>query len=311
MGKIKTKSVIESFAIFMLLLTSSWPAVAQQKVQFTQYMFNGLVINPAYAGADEALSLTLVQRSQWTGVDSAPTTQTLAAHTLFAKKHVGLGITIVNDKIGVHKNLTALTNYAYHIQTGEKSYLSFGLQAGIHNQKSDYASLAGGANNDPKIANAYLSNTFLDFGMGVYFRSPKLIVGLSAPELIPEHITLNDSVRIRLSKVNFLMFTKYSIAINDHLNLEPSVLMKYLSGVPLSFDLNMNLVYRKVLTMGLSYRKKESVDFLLKAQITAQLQFGYSYDHPVGIISNLSNGSHELMVNYLFKYVQRNVSSPR
>src|SRR6187402_14633 len=99
--------------IFIVMMKNSY---AQQKVQFTQYMFNGLVINPAYAGADEALSLTFIQRSQWTGVENAPNTQTLSGHTLFKKKQVGLGITLVNDRIGVHQNINALTSYAYHIR---------------------------------------------------------------------------------------------------------------------------------------------------------------------------------------------------
>jgi type IX secretion system PorP/SprF family membrane protein len=297
-------------ATIILILLYAGEGYGQQKVQFTQYMFNGLVINPAYAGADEALSLTFVNRSQWTGVEAAPLTQTLTAHSLFLKKHIGLGMTVVNDKIGVHKNLTALTNYAYHIRTGAESYLSMGLQAGIHNRKSDYASIAG-SNNDPKIGNAYISHTSLDFGMGIYFRSPKIHLGLSAPELVPEKIAINDSVTVRLSKVNFLLFSRYRIPLSEHVNFEPGFLLKYLQGVPLSFDLNMNMVYRKVLTAGLSYRKGESIDFLLKAQVTPQLQFGYSYDHPVGITSRLSNGSHELMINYLFRYIQRNVTSPR
>jgi type IX secretion system PorP/SprF family membrane protein len=137
--------------------------VAQQKMQFTQYMFNGLVINPAYAGADEALSLTFIHRSQWAGVENAPQTQTLSAHTLFKRKHFGLGLTIVNDKIGVHKNLSILSNYAYHLRTGKKSALSFGLQAGMNNQKSDYTSLLTAGNNDPKLYNPVLTETFFNF----------------------------------------------------------------------------------------------------------------------------------------------------
>jgi type IX secretion system PorP/SprF family membrane protein len=303
---VKIFLAVVGFSIFLVA-----PAEAQQKVQFTQYMFSGIVINPAYAGADEALSLTFINRSQWSAVENAPTTQTLSGHTLFKKNNIGLGFTLINDKIGVHKNIGAITNYAYHLKVASDAYLSMGLQAGIHSRKSDYASLVGHGNNDPKLANPQLSKTFFDFGMGLYFRSPRFHAGLSAPELIPETIAINDTLSIRLSKVNFFLFSKYRIGINENIDLEPSMLLKYLSDVPVSFDVNMNVIFRKVLTLGLSYRKQESIDFLLKGQVTPQLQFGYAYDHTIGQVSRLSNGSHELMLNYVFKYTQSNVSSPR
>ena len=295
---------------FFILLPTAY-VCAQQKVQFTQYMFNGLVINPAYAGADEALSLTFIQRKQWAKIENSPSTQSLSAHTLFKKKHFGLGFTLVNDKIGVHRNLSALTNYAYHLHVGEQSYLSMGIQAGIHNRKSNYASLAGNTNMDPKLYDAAVSYTAFDFGMGLYFRSPRLHLGVSAPGLLPEQFSINDTLSIRLRDINFFFFTKYRIPVNENIDLEPSILLKYLKGIPLSYDLNVNMIFRKVLTLGLSYRKSESIDFMFKGQVTPQLQLGYSYDHPLGEVSRVSNGSHELMVNYVFRYIQTKVISPR
>lgn len=304
-------AVLVKVGVVLLMVIPAWRSAAQQKVQFSQYMFNSVVINPAYTGADEALSLTFINRSQWTGVEKAPSTQSLSAHTLFGEKHMGLGLTLINDQIGVHKNLDAMANYAYHLKTGDKSYLSMGLQAGVHNRRSDYASLAGTINNDPKLYNPLITHTFIDFGMGVYFRSPRFHWGVSAPELIPQRIVLNDTLSVQMSKVNFFIFSKYRLPLNETTEVEPSVLIKYFAGVPVSFDINMNFVFRKVLTLGLSYRKRESIDFLLKAQLTPQLQFGYSYDYPIGEISRLSSGSHEIMVNYLFRYVRSNVTSPR
>lgn len=297
--------------VMILLVFITGSSMAQQKVQFTQYMFNGLVINPAYAGAEEALSLTFIQRSQWTGIENAPNTQTFSGHTLFKNKHVGLGLTLINDKIGVHRNFNASANYAYHVKIKEETYLSFGLQGGVHSRKSDYTSLLGTVSNDPKLYNPYISHTFFDVGMGVYLRSNRFHLGVSAPELIPEKISINDTLSIRMSKVNYFVFSKYRATLTENIDLEPSLMIKYFSGVPLSFDLNMNLIFRKVLTIGASYRKRESIDFLLKCQVTPQLQFGYAYDYPIGDIARLTNGSHEIMVNYLFKYVQSRVTSPR
>ena len=295
----------------IILCTCFIDAMPQQKVQFTQYMFNPLVINPAYAGADEALSLTLIQRSQWLGLEDAPVTQSLSAHTAFMHKQIGVGVTLVNDKVGVHKNLTAVTNYAYHLQVGEKAHLSMGLLAGLHNQRSDYNSLAGYQSPDPKIYNPLIRHTFFDFGAGIYFRSPRVNIGFSAPEILPGRIHVNDTMSIRMSAANYYLFSQYRFHLNDGLEAQPSFMVKYLPGVPVSFDLNMNMIFRKVLTMGLSYRKSESVDFLLKGLLTPQLQFGYSYDHVIGDVARASNGSHELMVHYLFRYVQSNAISPR
>src|SRR5258708_29914263 len=117
-------------------------------------MFSGLVINPAYAGADEKLSLTFINRNQWSGIEGAPTTQTLSAHTLFKKKQFGLGFLLVNDQIGVHRNVNASVSYAYHIQTGDQSYLSMGLQAGVKSFKADYASLTPAGDNYPYFYHA-------------------------------------------------------------------------------------------------------------------------------------------------------------
>lgn len=294
-----------------LILVSDIESLAQERVQFTQYMFNGLIINPAYAGADEALSLTFIQRNQWAGVENAPTTQTLSAHTLFKKKHIGLGLSLVNDKIGVHKNISVQTNYAYHVKVNRTAYLSMGLLAGVHTRRSDYASLVGASSNDPKLFNPTISHTAFDFGMGLYFRSPKLHIGISIPELVPASYTINDTLSLRLSTTNYFLFSKYRMQVKENLAVEPSFLLKYLPNVPLSFDLNVNVIFHEVLTTGLSYRKSESVDFILKGQITPQLQFGYAYDYPIQEISRLSNGSHEVMVNYLFRYTRTNVTSPR
>jgi type IX secretion system PorP/SprF family membrane protein len=299
----------------MLLLWASLPAMplgfAQQKVQFSQYMFNTMLINPAYAGADEALSLTMLNRSQWRGVENSPVTQTLSAHTLFHKKQFGLGLTLVNDRIGIHRNLSAMSNYAYHLQVSRKSVVSFGLQAGVHSMRSDYASLATGTIYDPGILNGPVSRTFFDLGAGIYFRSPRLHAGISAPGLMPERMSFKDTLTVHLNRANYFLFARYRIVQSENIAYEPSVLLKYLHGLPVSYDVNLNLIYRKVLTLGLSYRKQESLDFLLKLQITPQLQLGYAYDHTIGNVSRISSGSHELMVQYVFRYVETKVSSPR
>lgn len=300
-----------SLLSMIVVLLNTQRSFSQQKPQFTQYMFNTLVINPAYAGADEALSLTFIDRHQWVGIENAPTTQTLSAHTLVRKKNVGLGLSVINDKIGVYQNLNALAAFAYHIQTGRDSYLSMGLQAGFNNNRANYLSLQSpGGPIDPNLANS-INETYFDFGFGLYFRSPRFHIGLSSPQFVPKQVALDPAVNIQIGGTHYFLFSKYRMSFSANWDLEPSTLVKYIPALPLSYDANLNFVYRRVLTTGFSYRVNESVDFLLRAQVTPQLQFGYAYDHPIATATRLSSGSHELMVNYLFKYIRKNVSSPR
>jgi len=185
-----------------------------------------------------------------------------------------------------------------------------GLQAGFHNSKRDYASLIGSPN-DPQVNNLFISKTTFDFGAGFYFRARDFRAGLSSPSMITEKISLNDSVRVTLASRNIFGFLSYVIKVNDEVDMMPSTLIKYIPNLPVGFDVNMNFIFRKILTMGLSYRHKESVDFMMKAKVTPLLQFGYAYDHPIGVVNRISNGSHELMVNYLFKSQQRKQYRPR
>ena len=287
-------------------------AHAQQGAQFTQYMFNPIIINPAYAGSEEALKLTLINRSQWVSVDGAPTTQGLYASSLFKKQRIGVGLSFVNDKIGVHKNQDVRGMVAYHLPVSNQATLSFGMQAGLAMARSNYASLNGaGTTLDPQLAGTAISTTSLSMGMGAYFNSKRFHLGLSMPSVLPQTTSLNDTLNIKWKRVNYLLYAKYDFALGENMRLEPSVLLKYYPGSPLSFDVNTCLVIRNALTLGLSYRKKESIDFLMKAQLTKQLQFGYSYDHVTGQVVNASRGTHEISVSYLFKFSHDNVESPR
>lgn len=308
----KTKRIIGLFFIWLCIVACPLVSRAQQGAQFTQYMFNPIVINPAYAGAEEALKLTLLNRSQWVSVEGAPVTQGLYANGLFKRQRIGIGLSFVNDKIGIHKNQDLRGMLAYHLPVATDATLSFGMQSGISIARSNYASLnVAGITLDPQLSGTGLTVTSLMMGMGMYYRSKRLHVGLSLPSMLPQTTTLNDSLSVKWKRVNYLLFTKYEFPLGESMRLEPSILLKYYPGAPLSFDINTCLVIRNALTLGLSYRKKESIDFLLRAQLTKQLQFGYSYDHVTGEVVNASRGTHEISVSYLFKYAHDNVDSPR
>lgn len=281
---------------------------AQQGPQFTQFMFNKLTLNPAYAGADEALSVTAITRKQWTTMEKSPATQTLAVHALLHHR-VGLGFVVLHDRIGVHQTTNVRAIYGYHIKVGKRAYASMGLQGVVTNFRSDYASL-NVAGNDPKLMNSVRGNR-LNVGSGLYVRSPKLDAGISFPALIARNVNVNDTLSINYKNADALFFTSYRIKLNDRFTLEPTVLVKYFTSLPVSYDMNVSLTYRQVITAGVSYRANESIDALLRLQLTAKMQFGYAYDYPLQSDTNPNSVSHELMVNYVFKKNTRNIASPR
>jgi type IX secretion system PorP/SprF family membrane protein len=283
---------------------------AQQKVQFTQYMFNELILNPAFAGNDGALSVTMMDRSQWVSVEGAPVTQTFSGHTFFSNKKLGAGLSFINDKIGVHRTQNIQGDLAYRLSFSNANFVSFGLRTGLRIRKSDYASISGNTL-DPMLANPDFTYTSFIMGAGLYYKSPKFQLGISVPDLIPEKISVSDTLAIRWSEAQYFIFARYQWTLNSSIDIAPAVLIKYFNGLPISYDINANVIIKKVLTTGVSYRKKESLSFLLKAKITPQLQIGYAYDFGIGKLSGGSGGSHEAMLNYIFRYTKKNIVSPR
>jgi type IX secretion system PorP/SprF family membrane protein len=299
---------LKRFTILVTAMCFSFAGHAQQGPQFSQFMFNKLVINPAYAGAEENLSITAVSRRQWTTIQNAPSTQSLSAHTLLHHR-VGLGIAIIHDRIGIHQYTNAMGIYAYHIKVGRRSYASMGLQGGIINFKSDYPTLNVAAG-DPKLAN-FISATKINIGTGLYFRSPKFDAGLSLPGLMSRRVNFNDSLSVKFRNADVLLFTIYRFKLNDKLVMEPGVLFKYFPELSLSYDVNTNLIYKKVITVGISYRANESVDAILKLQLTEKMEAGYAYDYPINNSATFKGVSHEVMIHYVFRKSTRNIVSPR
>jgi len=272
-------------------------------------MFNGLAINPAVAGNDKNLSITLLNRNQWISMPGAPVTQTLAAHALLGSSRAGVGILIINDKIGVHKNQHIEGSFSYRVKVAQRTFLSMGLQGGISIRQSNYSRVSGAIGYDPLAQD--VSHTAPTLGAGPYLRSPQLEIGFSAPEILPERVAINDTATITWQNAQYFLYSKYHFNLANNLVLEPSLLIKYLNEFPISYDVNISLVIKKVLATGLSYRNKESIGFLVRAKLTRQLQFGYAYDFPIGEFARSSNGSHELMIQYLFRHFSNTAVAPR
>jgi type IX secretion system PorP/SprF family membrane protein len=311
MSILKTNhKIVFRCCLLVTLLFVDELVMAQQQAQFTQYIFNQLILNPAFAGNEGALSVTAIDRSQWVSVDGAPRTQTFSAHTFFDSKNLGAGVSFVNDRIGVHKIQNLQGDISWRLAFSQKHFLSAGLRTGFMHRRSDYTSIAGTGAADPALANPDFAHTSLTLGAGLYYQSPKFQAGISAPSLLPEKFYVSDTVSIRWRRAQYFLFTRYVLPLNSSVELAPALLVKYLYGLPVSYDVNLSAIFKKVLTMGFSYRKKESVSFLLSASVTPQLKLGYGYDAGIGRLAT-GSGSHEAMLNYIFKYTRHNIVSPR
>lgn len=268
---------------------------------YTQYMFNGLLINPAYAGAQETFVATAMSRKQWAGIEGAPETQAFSAHSPLDNlrtrrrpgSRVSLGVILFHDRIAITSETGLLVSYAYRLRLQNNGYLSFGMQGGVSQFRMRYSELEL---DDPQFSGGDVSEWKPEFGAGLYYRSERFYAGMSAPQLIWHRIPRNEN-GFPLSP-HYFFTTGYVLDINPTVKLKPSVLLKSFSGI-FQLDVNCNVFLNELVNAGLSWRSSESVAALIQLQAHPRFAFGYSFDIPYrNGISRLSNGSHEFIVNY-------------
>lgn len=277
---------------------------------FTQYMFNGLVINPAYAGSHEAISATALSRIQWVGIDGAPNTQTFSIHSPVPNKNIGIGAYFARDKIGVSTENNFFLSYAYRIQMGT-GHLAMGLSAGFSNLDVNYAELGLA---DSNLQGAH-SNFKPNFGAGLYYVSDKYYFGASSPYIFKNtsgDASSNVTSDILTDQIQHYYITGGTIFdLSPIVKLKPSILVKVVSGAPIEFDFNANLLFDEKLWVGLSYRSFDSIDILLELQLNDQIRLGYAYDITTSDLRKVNSGSHEFMLNYRFVFSKSKIVTPR
>ncbi len=314
---IKTKTV----ALASLLFFTATHVKAQYDALFTQYMFNEVFINPAYAGSKEAMSATLLHRQQWVNFPGRPVTTSFSLHGPIQGNKMGLGLSILNEKIGVTNRNLIYASYAYRIKFDDKSTLAMGLMGGLDQQQNRLYTLKlsneAGAPVDPQFGNT--PNVVApNFGAGLYYTTKNLYVGLSIPRMVDNKVRFgNDgSSTIRTTKVAPSKFTYYLTAgylftIDEEFKLKPTVMLKAVQNAPLQVDLGANLLIKDMIWAGLSYRSGSSMAVILGMQVNKQFLVSYSYDYGLNKIQKYSAGSHEIVLNYLFSFTGRKVITPR
>ncbi|WP_268849084.1 PorP/SprF family type IX secretion system membrane protein [Flavobacterium aestivum] len=301
--------------IGLIMTFLSLATYAQQDAQYTQYMYNTVIVNPAYAGSRQSLSVFALHRAQWVGLEGAPVTNTLSINTPIDESNVGLGLSVVNDRIGPSTENNIAADFSYTIKTSEDYKLSFGLKASANLLNVDFTKLDHYPG-DP-IAEDNIDNKFSpNIGLGFYWHSSKSYIGLSAPNLIEtKHFDKSagssaDS-HIATEKISYYLIGGYVFELSPSLKFKPSLLSKYVQGSPLQVDVSANFLFSEKFVAGLSYRWDAAISAMAGFQASDSWFIGYSYDFDTTALANYNSGSHEFFIRYeLFKKYDQ-IVSPR
>lgn len=291
----------------------------QQDPQYSMYMFNGMSLNPAYAGSRDALSAVFLLRRQWVGIDGAPDTETFAVHAPSKNERHGFGGSVVFDRLGITRQTFLSANYAFRFPVGP-GRLAFGLRGGLthfQNRWTDIvqANPSSGANPvDP--ANPGINSAVLlpRFGTGVYYDTERFYFGASVPNMLANTYDLSNAPvqgYQAQQRMHYFFTTGVAIPLGESLDFKPSVLAKYVQNAPLEFDLNASLLIKKAFWVGASYRTGDAILFMAQYVHNNRFSFGYAYDYTISELSNYNSGSHEIMLGLDLGGGRKKIITPR
>ena len=282
---------------------------AQQDAQYTQYMYNTINVNPAYAGSRGALSIFGLHRAQWVGMDGAPVTNSFSVNTPINESKIGVGFSVVNDKIGPTVENDISGDISYTIQTSETWKLSFGIKGTASMLNLNVGDLDPADQNDPQFQN-YQKFT-PNIGAGIYFHSDKAYVGLSVPYFIQNNNYNDEDVAIYKELISYYLIAGYVFDINYNLKFKPALMTKATAGAPLQVDLSANFMYNDKFVLGAAYRWDAAFSGMAGFQVYEGLFVGYAYDSDTTNLKNYNSGSHEIFLRFeLFNHLNK-IVSPR
>lgn len=289
---------------------------AQQDAHFSQYMFNHLALNPAYAGSWNYLTGNIIHRSQWTGIEGAPKTQSVTLHAPSRNQRHGYGFGLYNDYIGVSRNTHVNLSYAYRIPLGENAKLSFGLNGTVENYRNRLNEVTTGSQItggvvDPSFSN--LVNLWLpNVGAGIFFYNKCFYAGLSSPDILENDLDGNDQVEGASESRHYFATVGTIIGPEDaSVRFKPSVLYKYQPNSRSSLDLNAQFVFNNKFWLGASWRLDDAVVGMVQWQATSMFRFGYAFDYPLSDLRVFNAYSHEFLLGFDLDFLRKGIVSPR
>lgn len=298
--------------LFLALTLGCLSVKAQQDPMYTHYMNNTLSVNPAYAGSRDALTITTLQRMQWIDFNGAPKTLSITMHTPLKNEHIGIGLSILNDKIGRSDNTSVFFDYAFIMKLNAESKLSLGLSAGVNLFQADWNSIILDQPNDPTFQNAIKSHVLPNFGFGAYYSRERFYTGFSIPDLLQNNYSVDNTLMGKEQRHAFFIAGAV-LHLNENLAFKPTTLIKLTNAAPVEAELTASFIILKKVLVGAMYRTGDAFGGLVGFDITNQFHLGYSYDWSFGLQTlRYNQGSHELVLRYDFLlFDKRQIHSPR
>jgi len=293
------------------LLSSSM--FGQQEIQNSFYMFNGSVVNPAYAGSRDALSVVLDYRNQWTGWKGAPTTSSFIMHTPLMNESIGVGLNVVQDNIGPTQKTAAFGDFAYRIQLNKNNdRLCFGLRAGLDMIRNNIQNLKINDNTDPLTVNNlnFNANAF-NAGAGIYYYGKRHFIGLTVPKIVPAQYSSDPNFKDSKQVLHYYLIAGYVFKLNSLWDLKPGMSVKYTQNAPLSIDGNLSVLFNEKIWFGVMYRHGAAAGANVMYNITKQLRLGYAYDYSLTNMGRYAPSTHEIMLGFDFLSATKALKSPR
>lgn len=307
----KITNKIKGLALGILFLGVVFPADAQQDPQYTQYMYNTINVNPAYAGSRGVMSVFGMYRTQWVGLDGAPKTANISVHTPLGDSRLGLGVSFINDHIGAMDENNISADLSYTIDLDKKFKLSFGIKATANLLNVDYSKLDIYDPNDVMFQENISSQFSPNIGAGLYLHSDKTYVGLSVPNFLETDRYDDNDVTTMKQKMNFFLIGGHVFDLSPSLKLKPAFLVKGVQGAPLQVDVSANFMIQEKFVVGAAYRWDAAFSGLLGFQVTDGLFIGYAYDAETTKLAHYNSGSHEIFLRFeLFNRFNR-ITTPR
>jgi type IX secretion system PorP/SprF family membrane protein len=300
------------YLVALVVFSITMDLQAQQDPHYTQYMYNMNVINPAYAGSKENLSIGMLYRKQWVEIEDAPTTATFSGHAPVGK-NVGLGLSVISDKIGPVEENNIYGDFSYTLQLGGEHKLAFGLKAGLTlHQVGLYSDINHTLpdQNDPAFAQN-TSNSYFNLGSGLFYYTNKYYLALSVPNMMKsKHLDYNG--RKFGSEVSHYFLTGgYVFDVSENIKFKPFFMMKSAFNAPTSLDLSTNFLFNQKFEAGITYRLEDSFGAMINYAISPNVKLGYAYDHIVSDLNVTTPSSHEIVLLFDLNFPRKVSSSPR
>ncbi|MEL7020003.1 MAG: type IX secretion system membrane protein PorP/SprF [Bacteroidota bacterium] len=281
----------------VLLLATSGQLLAQNNIQYTQFFFNKMAYNPAYAGSRETLTFGAQYRSQWAGVEGAPRTGTIYAHLPFLTNRNGAGLSINNDRIGKISTTTTQLSYAYHIEAGTDAKLGIGVSAQFEHRQIDWTRVQVLDVNDEDVPTAPQSYTRPNFGAGLFYSTSRLYLGLSVPQILKNALFFDNNEAFSPLRSYYLMGGTM-LSLSDAVVFQPNVMLSYNPNAPFEADLNASFLFVDRLLVGATYRLGDSIDGVVQYRFSPQFKLGIAYDFTTSELNNYTSGSWEVWLEY-------------